>query len=110
MTEEEIIKQYNIWKQKKVREKRRIQQREWRKKHPDYFKKYHKSEKWQRKKREIEASDLVTGQRVRKQFADKNILVAKKMEVLNKDFFEQEEYDLKRFNEIKKYTEDTNES
>ena len=54
--------------------------------------------------------DLVTGQKVRKQFADKNILVAKEMEVLNKDFFEQEEYDLKRFNEIKKYTEDTNES
>ena len=28
MTEEEIIKQYNIWKQKKVREKRRLYKKE----------------------------------------------------------------------------------
>lgn len=110
MTEEEIIKQYNIWKQKRVREKRRLYKQEWNKKHPDYYKEYMKSEKGKRKRRETEASDLITGQRIRKQFADKNILVAKEMEVLNEDLFEQEEYDLRRFNEIKKYTEDTNES
>ena len=110
MTEEEIIKQYNIWKQKKVREKRRIQQREWRKKHPDYFKKYHKSERYIRKKRETEASDLVTGQRVRKHFANKIIFGAKEFEFLNKEYYGQDENNLQRFNEIKKYTEDTNES
>lgn len=110
MTEEEIFMQYNIWKQKKIKEKKRIQQQEWRKKHPDYYKEYVRSEKGKRKRRETEASDLITGQRIRKQFADKNILVAKEMEVLNEDLFEQEEYDLRRFNEIKKYTEDTNES
>ena len=110
MTEEEIIKQYNIWKQKKVREKRRIQQREWRKKHPDYYKKYHKSERYKRKTRETEASESIRGKRVRKQNVEKIISLAKRRELLNKEDFEQEEYDLKRFNEIKKYTEDTNES
>ena len=110
MTEEEIIKQHNIWKQKKVREKRRIQQREWRKKHPDYYKKYHKSERYQRKKRETEASDLVSGQIARKHFANKIIFGAKEFELLNKEYYGQDEYSLERLNEAKKYTEDTNES
>lgn len=110
MTEEEIIKQHNIWKQKKVREKRRIQQREWRKKHPDYYKKYHKSERYQRKKREKEASNLVTGQIARKHFANKIIFRAKEFELLNKEVYGQDENNLQRFNEAKKYMEDTNES
>lgn len=110
MTEEEIIKQHNIWKQKKVREKRRIQQREWRKKHPDYYKKYHKSERYQRKKRETEASDLVAGLRARIYFTNKIIFGAKEFEFLNKRYYGQDEYNLQKFNEAKKHMEDTNES
>ena len=110
MTEEEIIKQYNIWKQKKVREKRRLYKKEWNKEHPNYYKEYMRSEKGKRKRRETEASESIRGKRVRKQNVEKIISLAKRRELLNKEDFEQEEYDLKRFNEIKKYTDDTNES